>query len=550
MSYQLRPPQIVVRDKIKTAISQGSKKILVFAPTSFGKTILSFDIIRSALAKGNGVLFTSHRIVLAEQSAKKFESLNPNYLQGNSTDFKEESLLTVATIQTLINTEIRPPKIIIVDEVHYAYESNLIQSLFDKFPDAIFIGLSATPVDDRGFLLEGFDSIIDDFQTKDLMELGWLTPFKVFCPMSVNVSKVKQNDSDYDEKSLSEVINKDDINDSIVDNYIKICENRKFICFAVNKKHCSDLKDAFGRKGIQTEIITADTSPAKRLKILKAYADGELKGLISIEILTAGFDDPTVMCVVLATITKSWRKYVQECGRGIRLLGQSLEESIANGKPDCILMDCVGNIEEHGLPDDRKTLLFKKKISKVIDRQLGLDLDNEKRNEIKLVLSEEKQIYLKRIGSLLDIYDGKVYKLESDLQEDVNSFLKKTGYFWWRQNSGKAFIKGQWVHFASKNGLPDNSVFFSKSSLFFGVELKLPHGRLTDHQKITLPEMTQQRVLAFIAESILDVYHIIEHVEKNTRIDASGTFISNEIYQLPQRQIELRNRLNIPLYGT
>jgi hypothetical protein len=62
--------------------------------------------------------------------------------------------------------------------------------------------------------------------------------------------------------------------------------------------------------------------------------------------------------------------------------------------------------------------------------------------------------------------------------------------------------------------------------------------------------MTQQRVLAFIAESILDVYHIIEHVEKNTRIDASGTFISNEIYQLPQRQIELRNRLNIPLYGT
>jgi len=547
MSYKLREPQQITYDKIRQSVINKKKKILVLAATGFGKTILSYQICKDAIGKGNRVLFTSHRITLAEQSRDKFSDLNPAYLQGDSEGYNKESLLLVATLQTLINTEIEDPKIIIIDEVHYAYESNYIQTLFTRFPNAIFIGLSATPTDDKNFLLDGFDTIIDDYQTDDLQKLGWLVPFKVFSPMDINISNVKisKTTGDYQEKSLQEEVVKEDINFSIADNYIKLGENRKFICFALNKVHCIALQIAFLDNGIITEIISADTSKKQREKIFENYKSGKTKGLISIEILTAGFDDPTVSCIILASPTKAWKKFIQMCGRGIRLLGQTIQESINNGKSDCILLDCCGCIAEHGMPNDRKELVFGKKISRVIDREMNLDTSNEVRKNINNFVTEEKQIFLKRIGSLLDIYDGKVYTKEADLQEDVNNFLDKTGYFYWRQNSGKMFKDGRWIHFASKSGLPDNTVFYKNTSFFFGLELKTKYGRLTEKQKETLPEMIAKKVLFFICESVYDVYKSIEHIENNIEYNDNGYFIKNSIYQLPEKEKEYRTKLKL-----
>lgn len=545
--YELREPQQIVLAKIKQNAKAGHKKILVSAPTGFGKTILSYQICKDAISKGNRILFTSHRIGLAEQSRDKFASLKPSFLQGDSAGYIEDYSLLVATLQTLKNTDVKEPKIVLIDECHYAYETNYIQSLFNRWPNAIFIGLSATPTDDKNFLLDGFDAIIDDYQTADLIELGWLTPFKVFSPVKIDVSQVKvsKDTGDYQEKSLSEAITFQNINASIVENYIKLGEDRKFICFALNTGHCNSLQTEFNNKGIKVDIITASASPKKRIEIFERYKNGITKGIISIEILTAGFDDPTVKCVIMASPTKAWKKFIQCCGRGIRLLGQTIEESIANGKSDCILLDCCGCVEEHGLPTDRKELVFGRKISRVIDKELGLTTDNETRKNIGNYVTEEKQIFLKQIGSLLDLYDGKTYQKEAELQEDVNNFLAKTNYFYWRQNSGKMYIDGRWVHFASKSGLPDNAVYYKNTSFYFGLELKMKYGKLTEHQKQTLPEMIRHKVLFFICESVYDVYKSIEHVENNIIFMDEGYLIKNSIYDLPEKQIEYRNKLKL-----
>jgi len=545
--YKLREPQEIVLNKIKDELRKGHKRILINAPTGFGKTILSYQICKDAISKNNSVLFTSHRIGLAEQSRDKFISLNPSFLQGDSDGYFEDYKLLVATIQTLANTKIKEPKIIIIDEVHYGYESGFIQKIFERFPNSIFLGLSATPVDNKDFLLDGFNAIIDDYQTIDLVNLGWLTPFKIYSPIDFDLSNVKisTNTKDYQEKSLNEEVIKQDINKSIIQKYIELGEERKFICFGINKIHCFELQKEFELNGIVTDVITADTNQTNRKLIYERYKNGTSKGLISIEILTAGFDDPTVQCVILACPTKSWKKYIQCCGRGIRLLGHTIDESITNGKEDCILLDCCGCVKEHGLPTDKKELVFGKKISRVIDREMNLDKSNDIRQNLSNLITEEKQIFLKRIGSLLDLYDGKVYKKESELQEDVNSFLDKTGYFYWRQNSGKAFIEGRWVHFASKAGLPDNAIYYPKTSFYFGCELKMKYGKLTEHQKQTLPEMIRNNVLFFICESVYDVYKSIEHVENNITFTDNGYLIQNTIYELPERQIELRTKLKI-----
>ena len=547
--YNLREPQTITYDKIRNSAKEKKRKILVMAATGFGKTILSYEIIKNAIAKNNSVLFTCHRITLAEQSFKKFKSFNPDYLQGNSATFENESNLLVATIQTLLNTEIKQPKIVIIDEVHYGFKSDMIQSLFKKFPDALFIGLSATPVDDNNYLLDGFDTIIDDYQIPDLIDLKWLVPFKIYAPIKVELPEIKITAGDYNNKELSDAVNKIDINKSIVQKYIELGENKKFILFGVNKQHCKDFKLLFDSENIPTEIIDANTSESKRIKILNDYHTGKIKGMLSIEILTTGFDEPTVECIIFACPTKSWKKYIQCCGRGIRLNGLDWDESESNGKTYCILLDCAGSIEEHGMPDERKVFKFGKKISRVIDKEMNLDQSNDNRISVSEGITEERQIYLKKIGRLLDLYEDKVYSKESELQEDVNKYLEKTNYFWWRQNSGKAFIKDRWVHFASKNGLPDNTVFFEMTSFYFALELKLKTGSLTTYQKETLPEMTHNKVLFFICQSVYDVYKAIEHVESNIIIETDGIKILNSIYELPTKQIEYRTKLKIPTYG-
>ena len=63
-------------------------------------------------------------------------------------------------------------------------------------------------------------------------------------------------------------------------------------------------------------------------------------------------------------------------------------------KKDCILLDLAGAIAEHGMPDERRKFIFGKKISRVIDRELGIDENIDDRKTIEL--SEEKQIYLKK----------------------------------------------------------------------------------------------------------------------------------------------------------
>lgn len=541
---KLRPYQEDVYNKITSKLKNGDKRILVLGATGFGKTILAKYIAKSAIDRGNSVLFTNHRISLVDQTHDKFKDLEPNIIQG-SNRVDNNSLLTIASLQTLINVDIDEPKVIIVDECHYAYDSKLIQNLFIRFPDAIYIGLSATPLDNKGYLLEGFDSIIDDYQTYDLIKLGALTPFKCMAPFTIDTSGVRVIKNEYNNKDLEEVVNKDEIHQTVVANYNKHGEGRKFICFGVSKKHCIELRRAFLYDGIEVEVIDADTSEKDRKKYFEDLRSGKLRGLISIEILTAGFDEPSVSCVILAMKTKMWKKYIQCAGRGIRLLGNDIYESIGNGKKDCLLLDMCGNIAEHGMPDDKKEFKFKKKISKVIDKHLKIDDVTTKEASERVFISEEREVYLKRVGSVLDLYKDKVYTAESDLQADVNNFLIKSGLFWWRQNSGKMFKDGRWIHFASKSGLPDNTVFYKNTSIFFGIELKLKSGRLTKHQMETLPEMIDNNVLFFICESVYDVFMAIEHITSNIIIDDEFIALKKAVYDYPERELQLRAKLKL-----
>lgn len=529
---ELRDYQITLRSKITEAAKNGHKKILLMAPTGGGKTVIAKSIIDSAIEKGNKVIFTVPRIVLIEQTAKRFE--DPSIIQGNDNRFDNSKLLQIATIHTLINRDVTDVKIVIIDEVHYGYDGELIQSIFNRFDGALFIGMSATPVDNRGYLLDGWDTIIDEVQTCDLIDRKQLLPLEVYSCVKLPLDKIKTDGVDYNESELEPIVCEPHVLHTVLENYKKHAHGLKFIGFCVNKSHAIKLTTLFNDNGYTTEYVTADTPDETRDKIFYDLKNGLIDGVFSIEILTMGFDDGSIMCELMCCPTKSWRKLIQCVGRVIRLNGANYEESVKNGKSKALYLDFGNTIIEHGMPTDRKKLIFKPKTSKVVDRLLGLDSSNEKRKEI----APERVEFLKKIGSLIDLYDGKVYDKEDALQDDVNSFLEKTDYFWWRQNSGKMFKDGRWVHFTSKHGLPDSTMFFNMTSVYIGIELKTTKGVLTDYQKQTIPEMLQRGVLVFFAQSILDVFEIILHCEDHIIRTDDTTIIKDTIYQYPERQIK------------
>ncbi len=578
----LRPYQQKIENAIYKAAMKGHKKILLMAPTGAGKTVIAYSICERVLAKTNTFLMTFHRKNLVEQTKRTFKAFKPSIVMDGYENDGTNCIL--ASIHTLKNREIKKPDLTIIDEVHWGYEANLIQGIFKRFGDKIIIGMSATPFCDKGYILDGFDVLIDEVQTIDLINDKWLVPFHVFTHdiKKMDLSKVPTNkDGEYITEDLNKVVNTKYNNSDFVKAYRKDGQNKQFIGFCAGKDHCVAMLAEFAKNGIKTAVIVADTPQVERDQAYVDFRDGKLQGLLNVDILTTGSDFGNAIVGLDMRPTNSLKTYLQKTGRVCRLNGKDWETSVENGKEYCIWLDCCGTFEKLGSPDERRTFTFKPQFGKVADKQLKIDVNTEERNDTIKSLTEEKKVFLKRVSSVLDLYDNKKYTKEADLQKDVNKFLDKTGWFWWRQNSGVAqynyalqgeygkfkkeygiskavenFInlisgrgqKPRFVRYTSKSGLADNALYFRYSSLLVWIELKLPKkGKLTKDQKKTFPEMIQKNVLFFLAESVYDVYLVIEHLETHITDNNEALIISKKVYDLPERQKQLRMNFNLPL---
>jgi superfamily II DNA or RNA helicase len=96
----------------------------------------------------------------------------------------------------------------------------------------------------------------------------------------------------------------------------------------------------FKAAGITSECITSKTKPEDRKRILAAFSDGLFPVLNNCGILTTGYDEPSIECVIMNRKTKSLPLWLQCCGRGSRIFP---------GKSEFIVLDFGQNHNEHGL---------------------------------------------------------------------------------------------------------------------------------------------------------------------------------------------------------
>jgi DNA repair protein RadD len=275
-------------DQIEGAIAEGKRKLILVAPTGSGKTVIASDFVRRVIANYKRVLFLAHRREIIDQTSRKLDA-NAIYhgviLAGRDKASRPMAQVQVASVMTFWSRGIRsnamdmpPADVVILDEAHHARASTY-QKILDAYPDAVVVGLTATPCrgDGRG-LGNIFDEMIEAPQVQELIDLGFLVPSKIYAPVQ-NVDRllrgVRTQTGDYVTSQLEARMNTDALVGDIVTHWLKYAERRRTVCFAVDVAHSVHIRDALLGSGVRAEHLDGGTPISEREAILARLASGE-----------------------------------------------------------------------------------------------------------------------------------------------------------------------------------------------------------------------------------------------------------------------------------
>jgi DNA repair protein RadD len=346
MSFVLRDYQQDLIDRSRQGILDGSRSILIVAPTGAGKTALAAHILGTSAKRGKRSWFIVHRRELITQSSRTFErtGIKHNIVANGFTQTANEHT-SICSIQTLARRldGITQPDIIVWDECHHI-ASESWSKIFSTFADCIHIGLTATPcrLDGRG-LGDWFDKLVEGPTTKSLIEGGHLTPFKYFAPCRPDVSNVATRAGDFATADLAQAMDKPTITGDAILHYERLCAGKNAIVFATNIDHSKHIVSQFQNRGHQAAHLDGSMPREQRDAIVKKFERGEIRVLSNVDLFGEGFDVPAIDCAILLRPTQSTSLFLQQVGRALRT---------HPGKTHATILDHAGNVFRHGLPDE------------------------------------------------------------------------------------------------------------------------------------------------------------------------------------------------------
>lgn len=335
-----------------------------------GKTTIFSYVTHSAVAKDRTVFLLCHRAELVKQIAAtlaRFETQHqiiapgPIIRQAQVAQFKahgrtyvhRDARAYVASVQTLVKRLDDPalpvPDIIVVDECHHLIQDSTWGRIVERYPQAKILPVTATPIrlDGKG-LGVGAGGFADDMimgpTMRELIDGGYLSPYRIFAPPNLlDLKGVRTRAGDYAKDQLAEAVDKPKITGDLVEHYQRLAAGRRAIVFCVSVSHAQHVADAFQAAGVAAEVLDGSQDAGERDARIKRFESGETLVLTSCDIVSEGFDLPAIEVAILARPTQSLSLYLQQVGRALRVFP---------GKAEAIILDHVGAVITHGLPDE------------------------------------------------------------------------------------------------------------------------------------------------------------------------------------------------------
>lgn len=376
MSIRLRAYQLDLKAKIYKALAEGFKAPLVVSPTGSGKSLTmcstAYDF---GIIQGLPTVISAHRRELVSQLCVSLARLNiphniiapKNVVLGIIASqrravgkqwYDHRAPITVVSVDTLNSRSDRYKnwadgiKVWIQDEAAHVLKNNKWGKSLALFPNAIGIGFTATPqrLDKRGLGTHAdgvFDTMIVGPSTKYLINEGYLSKYKIVVPPGdYEKHLIKANEgSDFTREAMAVASRESCIVGDVVKNYLKFCKNKLTIVFSTDIESAFKLEKEFLANNIPAKTLTGETPDQERTQGIIDFEEEKTKVLINVDLFDEGLDIPGVECVIMARPTMSVSKYLQCIGRGLR---------VKKGKDFALIIDHVGNIKRHGLPDQHR----------------------------------------------------------------------------------------------------------------------------------------------------------------------------------------------------
>ena len=209
-------------------------------------------------------------------------------------------------------------QVLIVDEAHHV-AANSYQRIVKKLGfmrntgKKLLLGFTATPerADNLG-LGDTFQKIVFMRSVATMITQGYLCPVSARkCLTGVSLDGIRTQHGDFQVNDLATAINVHGRNEFIVDKYQHYGAERKAVAFCVDVQHCHDLAKSFNDRGIITKAVWGAMDLDDRRQTLAELKSGDIKVCTSCGVLTEGFDEPSINCILMARPTKSRGLYVQ-----------------------------------------------------------------------------------------------------------------------------------------------------------------------------------------------------------------------------------------------
>ena len=338
-----------MKERIEKALRL-HRSVMAQMPTGTGKTYLLTAVIDSFVSNNpmEKVWIVAHRRELVSQideTVRKFHS----YSASNTSSLL--SSVKAMSIQWLMRhyDEIEEvPGMIVIDEAHHAL-AKTYKEMWERFPKAKFLGLTATPcrLNGKGFT-DLFDVLVQSWDVPEFISKGRLATYDFVSIKSDGVTQrlidslqKRGADGDYQNKEMDMLLNKKPSIERLYRSLEEYGKDRKGIVYAINISHAQKITKLYQEHGVKAIAIDSKTPATERQQDIEAFKKGDIQVLVNVDIFSEGFDCPDVEFVQLARPTLSLAKYLQMVGRGLR---------VAKGKKNCVIIDNVGLYRVFGLP--------------------------------------------------------------------------------------------------------------------------------------------------------------------------------------------------------
>jgi DNA repair protein RadD len=341
----LRDYQQQAISDLRSAFQSGAMAPLLCLPTGGGKTVIMATIAAQAAARGRHVLILVHRRELIHQTASKLAWAGLDHGIIAAGHPVTDARVQVASVQTLVRRLPRiawTPSLVIIDEAHHAAAGSWRQIL-EHWPDAYRLGVTATPcrLDGRS-LGEAFDQLVTGPSVTDLVFWGFLSQARVYAPPVVaDLSGIRRRAGDYANDQAAAAMDRPTVTGDAIAHYQRLAAGQQAIAFCCNVAHAVSVCDAFKTAGIGAALLLGNTPD--RDQVVAQYAASAVRVLVTVDVVSEGFDVPAASCAILLRPTQSLGLYLQQVGRVLRP---------SPGKDAAVILDHVGNVTRHGFPDD------------------------------------------------------------------------------------------------------------------------------------------------------------------------------------------------------